>query len=82
MKDIDLQRARLDEALMRGEFAPYVDELRQRASRGDNAALIALGHMHFKGGDGVERNYGEALFWFKDVKHEYDATGFAAIHLS
>jgi TPR repeat protein len=76
------QRASLIDAMRKGEFACRVDELRERASQGDNSASIALGHIYFQGGDSVRKDYVEALYWFKKVKPEDDVTGFVASHLA
>jgi TPR repeat protein len=76
------QHAPLIDAMRKREFAPYIDELRERASKGDNSASIALGYIYFRGGDNVPRDYIEALYWFKKIKLEDDVTGFVAGHLA
>ena len=82
MTDNHSQRAPLIDAIRKGEFAPHVDELREHASQGNIASSIALGHIYFRGGDGVPKDYGEALYWFENVKLEDDVTGFVASHLA
>ena len=82
MKDNNSQRAPLLDAIRKGEFALHVDELRERAAQGNIASSIALGHIYFRGGDSVPKDYGEALYWFKRIKLEDDATGFVASQLA
>lgn len=82
MTDNHSQRAPLVDALRKGEFSPYVDELRERALQGDSSALIALGSIYFRGGDGVRKDYNAAAYWFGKVQLEYDVTGFVASHLA
>ena len=82
MTDNHSKRVPLIDAMRTGEFAPHVDELRECASLGDNAASIALGYIYFRGSDGIRKDYDEALFWFKKIKLEDDVTGFVAGHLA
>ncbi|WP_329741601.1 hypothetical protein [Dyella sp. A6] len=82
MSDNHSQRELLSDAMRKGKFAPYVDGLRERASKGDQSALIALGYIYFRGGEGVQNNYSEALFWFKKFKLEDDVDGFVASHIA
>lgn len=82
MTDNHSQRAPLIYAMRSGELASYADELRARASQGDNAAPIALGYIYFRGGGDVRKDYGEALLWFKKIKLKDDLTGFVASHLA
>ena len=35
------------------------------ADKGNAAAMVGLGKMYFRGYDGIEKNYGTALEWFK-----------------
>ena len=35
------------------------------ADKGNAAAMVGLGRMYFRGYDGIEKNYGTALEWFK-----------------
>ena len=59
-----------------------IDALKERASKGDCAAAIALGQVYFKGGLGVSKDYDAARNWWQQVKPEYDATGFVANRLA
>jgi hypothetical protein len=81
MTDDRAVRDSLVEAARTGEF-PGVSELRERVAHGDQGALILLGHLYFRGVGGVRKDYGEALYWFRKFKLEYDVTGLVAAHLA
>lgn len=82
MTDNHSQRLPLIDAIKKGKFASYIDELCELALQGDSSASIALGHIYFRGGDGVCKDYHTALYWFKMVKPEYDVTGIVARHIA
>ena len=65
-----------------GDFLPYMAEVKARASMGDIAAAMALGHMFFKGGRGVPKDYIAARHWFERVSLKDDVTGFVANRLA
>lgn len=64
------------------DFLPHMAEVKARASMGDIAAAMALGHMFFKGGRGVRKDYIAARHWFEEVSLKDDVTGFVANRLA
>ncbi len=64
------------------DFLPYMAEVNARASMGDIAAAMALGHIFFKGGRGVRKDYIAARHWLEKVSLEDDVTGFVANRLA
>ena len=70
------------DAIKSGDFLPYMAELKTRASTGDTPAAIALGHIFFKGGRGVRKDYVAARHWWQKVRLEDDVTGFVANRLA
>lgn len=75
-------RAPLYDAMRKRKFALCVNEFRELASQADRAAPIALGYIYFMGGDGVRRDYRQALRWFEEVNLEDDVSGLVASHLA
>lgn len=71
----------LAEAIQKKKFSSCVEDLRALAEGGSPGAFIALGHIFFRGGDGIPKDYKEALYWLSKVKHEYDVTGFVEFHI-
>jgi len=47
------------------DIANAKDWYEKSAEKGNAAAMVGLGRMYFRGYDGIEKNYGTALEWFK-----------------
>ena len=68
-------------AFQNRNFSPYIAELSELAALGNSAAALALGHIYFRGGRGVPKNYITARYWWQRVNLEYDVNGFVASNL-
>lgn len=70
----------LKDAIEKGTLEKVLLEVQVLASKGDNAAKLALAHAYFYGGHGVEKNYSQARNWLESID-EYDQFGGLVPHL-
>ena len=68
----DVEDCRNPEALLKGDSAWVVSACRHLADQGDAHAQFALGIVYNRG-YGVQRNYAEAMRWFRRAADQGDA---------
>ncbi len=66
----DYQDGRM--AYSRGDYATTLEELRPLAERGNASAQYFIGYMYYKG-QGVKKNYAEAVIWLRKAAEQGDA---------
>lgn len=64
------------------KYGACVEELRALAEGDNYAARIALADIYLRGGDGIQKDYREALRWLKTIRVNADDTGLAASMLA